>query len=126
MADHAEFAALALELITEEGRQVTLNELSGTAVDNAKPWNGPAQQDAVNPVLTFAVFLPAHGADLGTVVTDKELLAKVDMVALVPPGVTDLRNMKQMIDGSRTLKVEWIQVLQPADTVCLYVFGVCE
>lgn len=122
MADHTEFVQLAQELISEEGRAISLVRKSVTAVDRTKPWNGivAAPPERIDNVP--AVFLPASGLS-GTSVTTEEQLKRVEQVALIAPRAEDLSLMTHIIDGQEFM-VEWVQVLKPAAQVCLYVFGV--
>lgn len=124
MADHTEFVELAQELIAEEGRLISLLALGAPAADPTKPWNGAGAPAPVLLGTVHAVFLPASGPGMGSIVTDKDLLKKVREVALVAPltGV-DLSTATLLRDGV-DYRVEWVQVLKPADQVCLYVFGV--
>ena len=122
MANHTEFVELAIELINEEGRAIVLQKLVGST-DPTKPWNGSGTPTVAQSANSKAVFLPASGSDLGSVVTSPELLAQVTQVALVPPQTMDLQTMNTVVDGGVVWKINWVQVLKPADQICLYVFG---
>lgn len=126
MPDHTNFVELAKRLIAKQGRQITLKKLAATTADATKPWKGTGPATTSAEATTPAVFLPAQGSGLGKVVTDKELLKRADQVALVAPHETDLEDMTIIVDDSVQWKIEWVQVLKPADQLCLYVFGVCR
>lgn len=123
MADYSKFVALAQRLIAKRGRAVTMRELSNASSDASKPWKGTGAPTVKVEVPTTAVFLDPKGSDIKSIVKDDDMLKRVTDVALVAPNVVDLRNMTQLVDG-KAMKIEWVQVLQPGDTVCLYVFGV--
>lgn len=124
MAEHDEFRILAIELIEAEGRTITLRELSAAAGDPNKPWNGPGVPTAVRTVAVHGVFVPAAGSSLGRNITTDELLKEVEQIALVEPSEEGLERMHQIVDGGTIWKVEWAQVLKPADVTLLYLFGV--
>lgn len=123
MSNYDNFVALAQRQIAKRGREVTLQTLSASSADASKPWKGQVAPVISAQVVTMAVFLDPKGLAIASVVKDVELLKRVNDVALVAPGDVDLRNMTQLVDG-KVLRIEWVQVLQPGDTVCLYVFGV--
>lgn len=127
MADHLEFVELASEMIAEDGRQITLQRLSSTAANSAKPWQGPGAPTVAQELTgVYAVFLPASSAGdlgLGKLIIDSELLKKVNEVALIAPQSTSIENFHLIVDDSKELKIEWMQVLRPANVTCLYVVG---
>ncbi len=127
MSDHSKFAELASRLIAKSGRLITLQKLSAGA-NASMPWRGAEAQVPTEPVTLFGAFLPASGSGLGTIVTNKDLLARVEQVALVAPTQdgTALEEMTLMQDGGNTYRIDWVQVLKPGDQTCLYVFGVCK
>lgn len=126
MADHTEFVELALELISEEGRLITLQKLGTGAADPAKPWNGSSTPTVASSVSNVpAIFVPVIGKDLGVIVKDQELLKKVQQVAIAAPVAEGLElTTDRILDGSETWRVEWAQVLKPADKTIMYLFGV--
>lgn len=125
MSDHSDFIALAQELIAEEGRAITVQQLGATPADNAKPWQGPATPTVTTDADVFGVFLPVSSLqDLGFKSEDDDLIKRADQVILVPPTTVDLRDMHQVLDKSVVWKIEWVQVLEPGDQVILYAFGV--
>lgn len=118
--------ALAQRLIQKNGRTVALQLLSSTAADATKPWKGAATPTVAQTQSASAVFLPASGSmDLGSLGIDKELLKRVEQVAMVAglPG-TDLASFTTVLDGSSRFKIDWVRTLKPSDDTVLYVFGV--
>lgn len=126
MADHTEFVVLAQELILEEGRLVTFQKLGAGPADANKPWKGAGAPTVVSQVASVpAVFVPATGSDLGRMVTDEELLKRVEQVALVAPVQEGFDSFHRILDtDSQLWKIEWMQVLKPASQTILYVVGV--
>lgn len=127
MADHTEFVELAKELLAEEGRTITLQELDATAADPSKPWNGPGVPTVKTEYVAVpAVFVPAYGRDLSMLVKDDELLKKVKQVALVSPVAEGLHDkIARIVDTDGSFwKVSWGQALRPANQTIIYLFGV--
>lgn len=125
MSDHSEFVALAQELITFEGRAITLQTLSATPVDAAKPWNGPTAPTVATDVDTFGVFLPvASASDMGFASVTDDMLKRASQLILVAPTATDMRDMTRVLDKTVVWTIEWVQVLEPGDQLILYAYGV--
>lgn len=127
MSDYTKFVDLAQRLIAKRGRLVSLLELGGSATTD-KPWKGQELASVVTQQVDAvpAVFLPASGSDIKSVIKDDALLKRVSDVALVAPHEQDLRGVTVLLDRAERLRIEWVQVLEPGNTVCLYVFGVCR
>lgn len=116
----------ALELIAKYGRKVKLLTLEQDEVSTDTPWRTDAPSVATS-VEVDAAFVPASGASLSLV--NQDLLARCEMVCLVAPMEgKSLERAHQLEDGvgqNATLwKVNWVQVLQPGNTVELYTYGV--
>lgn len=126
MADYSKFISLAQRLIAKRGRFVVLLKLGASASDPAKPWNGAGEPPVLRELTSIpAVFLSTSDSSISTVVTDVDLLKRATDVALIAPhDEFDLRDMTVLVDRGARMKVEWVQVLEPGDGVCLYVFGV--
>lgn len=126
MPDYAALSATASRLITASGRLVTLRKLSASPADVAKPWNGPGEQTVSTQVVNVpAVFVPPGNSNsLGLGVVDSELLKRAEQVALLSSPFEGLEEMNVMLDGTTSWKIEWVQVLKPADKTVLYVMGV--
>lgn len=125
MADYTKFVKLATRLITAKGRSITLQRLSDSVADPDKPWLGNGEPTITAEVTAPAVFVPHMGSDLGMVVANPELLSTVDQVALVAPVQEGLELMNQILDtDGQVWRIEWVQVLKPAEQTVLYVVGV--
>lgn len=125
MAEYDASIAVALRLITQKGRLVTLQKMSNASTDPDKPWNGsglPSVESQVNNVP--ACFVPHMGSNLGFINIDTELLKRSEQVALVAPTQEGLEVNNVVLDNSITWKINWVQVLKPGLQTVLYVFGV--
>ena len=129
MADYSEEIATAKELISENGKLVTLQILGTESSDPSKPWKGVDYADvAMQYEAVSAVFVPIIGKDLGVIIVDSELLKRTKQVAIVEPvaeGLEDKINRIQDSDGT-IWKVVWSQCLRPADQTILYYFGIAR
>jgi len=121
-----EMAAVAQELIDDNGRDVTLIRFKQTPADGAKPWEGP-DDPRTTPDATTTVkgcFVPM-GPGLGITITDVDLLKRTAEVCLIGPGAGfDLATANELIDGSVHKKITFVQTLKPAAVVLLYYVGV--
>lgn len=122
--DYTEFAQLAQELISENGRTVTLQKLDATAADASKPWKGAGAPTVAQSKAVPAVFVPPSGSGLGRDIVKEELLDRVEQVALVAPTDVSLEDFHTILDDGVRWNIDWAQVLKPGPTVVLYVFGV--
>jgi hypothetical protein len=126
--DYVELAALAKSLIDEAGRSITVIRFKQTANEPAKPWKGPGDPTAVPDASATvrAVFVGASGGpSLGISAQHKDLLARCKEVCLVDPLASfDLSTANVIVDGGVHSKIEFVDVLKPADTVVLYIIGV--
>lgn len=129
MADYSEFVLLAHELLTEEGKLVTLQELGANSSDSTKPWKGITDTDVVMEYRSVpCAFIAPIGKDLGIITKDKELLkrsTKVAICAAVAEGLEDKITRIKDIDGS-IWKVVWSQTLCPAEQTIIYIFGIAR
>lgn len=128
MADYTKFISLAQRLIAKRGRLISLVKLGTPVADPLKPWNGAgAPSDELEISGVPAVFLSTSDTSITTIVKDTDLLKRASNVALVAPHPDgDLRNMTVLVDRGVRCKIEWVQLLEPGDEVCLYVFGVAR
>ena len=125
MADHAKYAALAKRLITKHGRKIRLQLLAQSGQDPSKPWKGTSADDLANEFEAMAVFVPAIGRELGTLVTDTNMLKRSTHVALVEAVQEDLEEkIARIKDADNTIfRADWVQCLKPADKSIIYVLG---
>ena len=128
MADHAKYVTLAKRLIQANGRQIRLQLLAQNGTDPSKPWRGNSSDDIANEYDAVAVFIPAIGRELGTLVTDTEMLKRSTHVCICEPVAEDLEEKVTRIQDSDNLlfRVIWSQALKPADKTVLYVFGLAR
>jgi hypothetical protein len=129
VADYSEFVLLAHELLTEEGKLVTLQTLGTNTSDLSKPWKGTTEQDVVMEYRSVpCAFIAPIGKDLGIIVQDKDLLkrsTKVAICAAVAEGLEDKITRIKDIDGT-IWKVIWSQTLCPAEQTIIYIFGIAR
>lgn len=123
MADHQKFLALATRLIKKHGRLVAFNKLAEGG-DPDRPW-GDNEMPPVPLGSYMGCMVPFRGNDFGSSWADFDLSKVADNILLVAgvPGV-ELADAEILIDGGKDFKIEWVQVLKPADLTILYAFGV--
>lgn len=114
--------ALAQRLIKKNGRVVELQKLTRSNTSD-KPWKENTEtyisEDSVE---VDACFIPAS-SDFGENVVSTELISRVDQVALIAPTTVDIKFHNVVIDRNKQWKIDWVQVLDPADKPLLYVVG---
>lgn len=122
----ADFAALALKLISKNGRAVSIQRDVGTVpVEAGKPWRGNVPVPALEATVAF--FLDSKSADLLARVTavSRLVLSTVETnttVALVPGTVTVPPTISmKLIDGARTWEIKEVGKVEQGSTVALYV-----
>jgi hypothetical protein len=126
MADHQEFLDLAREMIEEEGRLVTFQQLDKTPADPDYPWEGPGAPTVADSVQTYAVFVPDAGSGLGKLIEDNELFKSAEQVLLVAPPATGetLGDFHIVVDDAVRWKIDVAKELKPGPLTVLYVMGV--
>ena len=111
------YIALATKLIRKNGRAAKIRKLqTSTGWKHANNFDTAADRDVIG------CFIPASGG-IGADLVTEDLIARVSQVVLVAPVDIDLRLHNVVIDGSYSWKIEWVQVLQPAEKPLLYVIG---
>lgn len=111
------YIALATKLIHKNGRATKIRKLlTSTGWKDANDFDLAADRDVIG------CFIPASGG-IGADLVTEDLIARVSQVVLVAPVDIDLRLHNVVIDGSYSWKIEWVQVLQPAEKPLLYVIG---
>ena len=128
MVDYVRALALAQRLIGENGRLVMAQKLSATPADASKPWEGPAAPTVEEDMAVFAAFVTHAGnRDLSELLVDKELLARCELLCLVPASDDyDLKDYNQVVDGLITYKISFMRIVAPGPTRLLYVFGLSQ
>jgi hypothetical protein len=126
MVDYVRMQATALRLIEANGRVVTLQRLSNTPADAAKPWNGPSTPTVAEEQEVTAAFVPHAGnIEMAKDLIDADLLKRCDQIALVGvSGTQDFKDFNQLVDDGVTYKIPFMRVLQPGTETLLYVFGI--
>lgn len=107
--------ALALRLIQEKGKAITLQQVNTIVPDDAKPWETSAETP--DPIVMRAVFLNFNHQDVETHhrMGDTEIDAG-DVKALVAadPAIAYVPSVGDNItDEETTYSIEWVQVLAP-------------
>lgn len=117
MADYAELAAVAQELILEFGRPVSLRKVTtASAPDPSKPWVPGAEATA--DAVCVGVFLDTERSFLsGEEIPEDQSIVLVDaktLGAVVPIG------KDRVVDGADVWEVVTVLTLRPADVALLY------
>lgn len=125
MADHTRFVALSKSMIEKQGRVVTIQTVARGPSDPDKPWEGLGTFRAERSISVSAVFIPAYGRELGSLVRDTSLLKKVEKVALVSPIEENLEEVvSRLVDKDGSIwKICWAEALKPWDQTIIYLFG---
>lgn len=119
--DYAKIAETVERLIRKNGRAIDLKKITSAPADANKPWRG-GTSETVFP--TIGCFVPASGDSLGKQLIRDDLLLRCDEVLLVAPTKDDLSKITTVVDFAIEWTVEWVHVLQPGATICLYAMGV--
>ncbi len=131
--DYQKAAQLALRLISENGRAVTLVKLGQTAADPAKPWRGnpDARNTPEASAATTGVFVPASGGGLGFISEDSELVKRSEQILLVAAESVSsykIEDFNEVIDPEDAIDTRWrvtqVEMLKPAGIRLLYAIGV--
>lgn len=122
----ADFAALALKLISKHGRTVALQRDTGTVPSEpGKPWRPNVPVVVTTPTVAF--FVDSTAADLLARVTavSRLVLSTVETnttVALVPGTIPVAPQIKhQIVDGTRTWEIKQVGKVEQGAKVALYV-----
>lgn len=126
--DYVALAQTALELIKANGRQVTFRQLVDTPADSNKPWRGAADPTAGGTTeAAWCVAVPPSSANqLGMSTTDNDLVKRSEQILIVAPGLNDLADFEEVIDGTVTYRITGVETLRPADVTLLYFVGVAQ
>lgn len=127
MVDYTRLAATAKRLVEKNGRTLSLYKRSRTASAPLQPWRGTVEQDPAGAgISVIGVVVPAAGSGFGRARTvDGTLAESFDEVAIVaaaslPDGV-ELEGFSNLVDDSRSWKIDGVEKLKPGDTSLLYV-----
>lgn len=121
--DFVRMAALAKKLIEANGRTVTFVQLAAPT-DPAKPWRADAPVVAAS-VTQKAAFVSLSSRHLGIELTQEQLNSRANELVLAGAAPSlDLLHVNQIIDGTETFSIEWVQTVKPADTAVFYAYGI--
>lgn len=123
--DYVRLAALAKRLIEANGRTVTFNRLAVSA-DPAKPWRTDAP--VVDSSSTQkAAFVSLSARHLGIELTQDQLELRADQMLLAGFSTVDgfdMLRVNQIVDGTETFVVQWVQTIKPGDTAVFFAYGI--
>lgn len=131
--DYAKAAQLALRLIQENGRAITLVYLGQTPEDPAKPWRGntDARNNPKAQVDTYGAFVPPSGAGLGFLSQDSELVKRAEQILLIAAQSVlgyNVEEFNEVIDPEDLVNTRWridmVEMLKPGPLRILYAVGV--
>ncbi len=130
--DYTELAAIATELIADNGRDVVLTKKSRTISDPAKPWRG----NSITPVGTVTVKaivfdvtdeqLSIEG-DTGTDERNRDLILRGDKQALIAESslaaaiAKDLVGYDTFTDGTQIYQIVNVETVKPGPTTIVYI-----
>ena len=129
MVDFTKLATTAQRLVSENGRTVTIVQLSKDLDDPTKDWRGKHDPRA-NPedsISATAVFVdPASFSSLGFKTDAREEVKRSEQIALVALGsgtVKDLTTFDEVQDGDINWSIIFSEKLQPGSQVLLFTLG---
>lgn len=120
--DFVRIAALAKKLIEKNGRTVTFRQLAAST-DPAKPWRTDAPAVAASATQK-AAFVSLSSRHLGIELTQDQLNLRANELVLAGTSTLDLLQMNQIVDGTETFAIEWVQTVKPGDVALFYAFGI--
>lgn len=121
--NYARAVALAVRLITANGRELKVQRLSSTPANTAKPWEGPVAPSVAEELTLTGVFLSPEGG-WGKEFVSEDLVKRCDQVCMLPGGSYDLADYTVIEDEGTKWRIEWMRELKPGDTTVLYALGV--
>jgi hypothetical protein len=128
MVDYVRLAATAQRLITNSGRTITLVQPGLTALDPAKPWDGPGPAETKLPIP--GTFVPPNTVRqfgltaLGKGTEFQDLIAFSEQIIIAYPGSADVSKFVFVRDGNIDWNIIGVQSLTPGDTQILAFIGV--
>ena len=125
--DYTNLANVALRLIGENGRSVTLTKKSRTLVDAAKPWRGT--NDTLNTTLVAtAVLFDVTDEQISLNIAggedNRDLILRGDKMAVVAANSTsgqNLRSFDTFLDESEVYQIINVETVKPGPTTILYI-----
>lgn len=120
--NYVRMAALAKKLIEQNGRLVTFRQLA-IASDPAKPWRMDAPE-VLASVDQKAAFVSLSSRHLGIELTQEQLNTRANEMVMAGTSTLDLLQANQIVDGTETYAIQWVQIVKPGDTLVFYAFGI--
>lgn len=120
-------AASVKRQVDKNGRALTLRQQGNNSQDSDKPWRG--QDDYHDGSVSGLGVFVSPGASLGLVATVEDGLKRAEQVvyfAAANDTGQELEYYDQIVDGTTTWQIVSAQVLNPAGTRLLYLFGVAR
>lgn len=122
--DFNEIAALAQQLINENGRLVTFSRYDQSPPDPTKPWRGPADPSTVPDATDSVRAVFVGSGSLGLSAKNEDLMKRCEQACLVGPSATfDLATANEIVDNGVHWRIEFVETLKPAEVTCVYVMG---
>lgn len=129
--DYTGLRDMAVELINEAGRDVTIERLSKTPADVDKPWRATTEEllygAGAVAWTTKGVFIElASAQDLGmrTVTQNMTKRASRCLMVAADEGCPDLSLFEEVVDGVVHARILSVQTLKPGNVPLLYFFEV--
>lgn len=123
--NYVRLAALAKRLIEANGRTVTFNQLAVSS-DPATPWRADAPAIA-QTVTQKAAFVSLSARHLGIELTQDQLNLRANEMVMAGTADSlsvDMLRINQIVDGTETFAVQWVQTIKPGDTAVFYAYGI--
>ena len=122
MVDLTPILAEAAVLVKENGREVTFIKHNATLADAAQPWDGPVDartSPAETKKLDAVFFNPATLAALGISFESTDLVPRAEQIMLVIPGVVNVEEFQEVLDGTTYWKIGHIEIFKPGTVTAL-------
>jgi hypothetical protein len=120
--DYVKMAALAKKLIEKNGRTATFRNLAPSS-DPTKPWRSSSPA-VLSSVTQKAAFVSLSSRHLGIELTQEQLNSRANELVMAGISTLDLSTVNQIVDGTATFNIEWMQMVKPGDQVLFYAFGI--
>jgi hypothetical protein len=119
--------AFATKMISDYGRDIKVQKLSGTAADPNRPWRGQGEPFVEKELVVKACFVPPTVDEFGRKIASEQLLASVEQIALIAPTTENIEAFNSILDVDNSRhRIDWAWTLKPGSDILLYAFGVCR
>lgn len=116
--NYTKFAALALKLITANGRDLTITLRPRTPADATKPWDGPNVAASTSVIVKGVLGQDMQSDPKGDLVRDGNEVAYIAAAATDPAFVEDY---DVLTDGTQSWKIASVEIVAPGNTRVLYI-----